>query len=73
LLVEGVNRLSEALDRLRGGVYGVCIECHEALAPARLRAMPEVQTCVGCQSGPARLERQVGRSREPLFALTGAE
>jgi RNA polymerase-binding transcription factor DksA len=73
LLVERVNRLSDALRRLREGVYGVCIECDEPVSPARLRAMPEVETCVGCQSGLERLDRQIGRSRERLFALTGTE
>jgi DnaK suppressor protein len=68
LLVERVKRLSEALDRLREGAYGICVECEQPLSPARLRAMPEVQTCVSCQSG---LERQAPRSRERPFALTG--
>lgn len=54
LLVERANKLAEALERLRGGEYGVCEECGEAIAPARLRAMPEVTTCVRCQD---RLER----------------
>jgi DnaK suppressor protein len=71
LLVKRVRRLSEALDRLREGAYGICVECEQPLSPARLRAMPEVQTCVGCQSGLERLDRQIGRSRERPFALTG--
>ena len=54
LLVERANKLAEALDRLRGGEYGLCEECEEPIAPARLRAMPEVTTCVRCQD---RLER----------------
>src|SRR5712671_3974016 len=54
LLVERANRLAEALERLRGGEYGICQECEEAIAPARLVAMPEVLTCVRCQD---RLER----------------
>jgi len=54
LLVERANKLAEALERLRGGEYGICEECEEAIAPARLRAMPEVTTCVRCQD---RLER----------------
>jgi DnaK suppressor protein len=58
LLVERANKLAEALDRLRGGEYGVCEECGEAIAPARLRAMPEVTTCVRCQD---RLERMLPR------------
>jgi len=49
LLVERANKLAGALDRLRGGEYGFCEECGEPIAPARLRAMPEVATCVRCQ------------------------
>ena len=54
LLVERANKLAEALERLRGGEYGLCEECGEPIAPARLRAMPEVARCVRCQD---RLER----------------
>ncbi len=54
LLVERANKLAEALERLRGGEYGLCEECGETIAPARLLAMPEVTTCVRCQD---RLER----------------
>ena len=69
LLVERVNRLAAALERLDGGDYGTCVECGEAIAPARLRAMPEVQTCVRCQD---RIERR-GRTLEPALAKAGAE
>jgi len=54
LLLERANKLAEALERLREGEYGMCEECGEAIAPARLRALPEVATCVRCQD---RLER----------------
>jgi len=62
LLVERVQRLRTALDRLREGAYGICVECGEPIAPARLRALPEVETCVRCQD---RLER-LGRRAEAL-------
>ncbi|OGL00234.1 MAG: hypothetical protein A3E31_06625 [Candidatus Rokubacteria bacterium RIFCSPHIGHO2_12_FULL_73_22] len=62
LLVERVNRLSAALERLNDGEYGICVECEEPISPARLRAMPEVQTCVRCQD---RIER-LGRQFEPV-------
>jgi RNA polymerase-binding transcription factor DksA len=64
LLVERANRIAEALERLRDGEYGICQECGEPIAPARLRAMPEVTTCVRCQD---RLER----SRFQLQAVGG--
>ena len=59
LLVERANRLAEALERLRNGEYGVCQECGEAIAPARLKAMPEVMTCVRCQDRLERMSRHV--------------
>lgn len=59
LLVERANRLAEALERLRDGEYGVCQECGEAIAPARLKAMPEVMTCVRCQDRLERMTRHM--------------
>jgi len=62
LLVDRVNRLSAALDRLKNGDYGTCVECEEPISPARLQALPEVTTCVRCQD---RIER-LGRQFEPI-------
>ena len=59
LLVERANRLAEALERLRDGEYGVCQECDEAIAPARLKAMPEVKTCLRCQDRLERMTRHM--------------
>ena len=59
LLVERINRLVAALDRLRDGEYGTCVECEEPIAPARLRVMPEVATCVRCQDRLERFGRQL--------------
>lgn len=60
LLVERANRLAEAVDRLRAGEYGSCLTCGDPIAPARLRAMPEVTTCVACQEA-AEMARVRGR------------
>jgi DnaK suppressor protein len=76
LLVERVNHLSAALDRLRDGDYGVCIECDERISPARLHVMPEVETCVRCQDSLERrkgLGRDITQSQSRMFARTGAE
>ena len=66
LLVDRVNRLSAALDRLRDGDYGTCVECEEPISPARLRALPEVTTCVRCQDRIERMGRHVEREEEDL-------
>ena len=65
LLVERANKLAAALERLGDGVYGLCDECGEPIAPARLKAVPEVTTCVRCQD---RIEREVRRP-EPVGAV----
>jgi RNA polymerase-binding transcription factor DksA len=59
MLVGRANKLAEALQRLRGGEYGLCEECGEAIAPARLRALPEVTTCVRCQDRIERMSRRL--------------
>ena len=68
LLVERANRLAEALERLRKSQYGICEECGEAIAPARLQAMPEVTACVRCQD---RLERKAAQGRVTASSLPG--
>src|SRR5262245_33068126 len=68
LLVERARRLQAALDRLQEGEYGTCVECGETIAPARLRALPEVQPCVRCQD---RIERRRRRTGDDT-ALVGA-
>jgi DnaK suppressor protein len=62
LVLERVNRLSAALHRMNEGEYGSCVECADPILPARLHAMPEVQTCIRCQG---RLERH-GQPRPML-------
>jgi DnaK suppressor protein len=48
-LAERLERIVEALQRLRDGSYGTCAECGDAIAPGRLRALPEATLCVRCQ------------------------
>src|SRR5688572_20325658 len=65
LLVERMNRIQAALERLNDGEYGTCVECGETIAPARLHALPEVQTCVRCQD---RIERY-GRPEDRMVEV----
>ena len=73
LLQERANRLSSALDRLSVGGYGVCVECAGPIAPARLEAAPEVETCVRCQAGLERLGRRSASSHRGVFAAGDIE
>ena len=53
-LVERIERLTAALKRVDEGTYGTCVECAKPIGQARLKAIPEVATCVACQE---RIER----------------
>ncbi|WP_165491687.1 TraR/DksA family transcriptional regulator [Egibacter rhizosphaerae] len=44
-----LRAIDEALERIDEGNYGTCVDCGDAIAPARLQARPEALTCVSCQ------------------------
>jgi RNA polymerase-binding protein DksA len=42
--------IEEALRRLNEGTYGICEECANVIEMPRLKALPFVSKCIGCQS-----------------------
>lgn len=42
-------QIEEALERIEGGSYGLCVNCEEPIAAARLKAVPWARYCFGCQ------------------------
>ncbi len=43
-----IARLEQALKRIDDPDFGICLECDEPIAPARLLAIPECVLCVHC-------------------------
>lgn len=39
-----------ALQRMRSGEFGYCVECGDEITAARLAAKPDVTLCVDCQA-----------------------
>ena len=62
-LSRRARELSNALERVRDGSYGICEECGGAIPAARRRALPGVTTCVRCQEQGEKL-----RARPELAA-----
>lgn len=52
--------IDTALRRIREGNYGECEECGEAIAPARLLAVPATTLCPECQARHERRPAQRG-------------
>jgi len=58
---ETLNKINEALARLEEGRYGLCFECAEEIAEARLRALPFAVRCKDCEEA-REIAQQRGRS-----------
>ena len=43
-----ISILQAALARIESGTYGSCDQCGEAIARARLEAIPEATRCLNC-------------------------
>lgn len=49
-----LDEIDAARARLESGRFGVCERCGEAIALARLRAIPFTRYCLTCQAGEER-------------------
>jgi RNA polymerase-binding transcription factor DksA len=49
--------VTAALERLRSGTYGKCVDCGHTVPEGRLEARPEAARCVACQARRDRLRR----------------
>ena len=63
---ETLNKINEALARLETGRYGLCFECGDEIAEARLRALPFAVRCKDCEEArenAANRERMLSQRR----------
>jgi DnaK suppressor protein len=44
-----LQAIDEALARVDGGTYGVCVNCGAQIPPERLEAMPWATLCIECK------------------------
>ena len=44
-----LQAIEEALWRIEKGTYGVCRDCGEPIAEARLKAIPWTRVCISCK------------------------
>src|SRR5690349_6050673 len=44
-----LQAIEEALWRIEKGTYGICRDCGEPIAPARLNAIPWTRVCITCK------------------------
>jgi DnaK suppressor protein len=44
-----LRAIDEAIHRIDQGTYGICMECENEIAPARLEAVPWTRVCIDCK------------------------
>jgi DnaK suppressor protein len=44
-----LQAIEEALGRIDKGTFGICRDCGEPIAPARLNAIPWTRVCITCK------------------------
>lgn len=47
--IDGMRDIEAALQRVRNGEYGVCIDCGDDVGFGRLQAYPTAKRCIVCQ------------------------
>ena len=45
-----LRAIEEAIHRIENGTYGICMECENEIAPARLEAVPWTRVCIECKA-----------------------
>lgn len=65
---QTLTRIDEALLRVDQGTYGICDECEQEIAEARLKAVPFALLCIECQSREEAMAAEE-RSQAPGRAL----
>jgi DnaK suppressor protein len=73
LAVDALNRkaallgqVTEALERIAGGKYGVCLVCQNPISPKRLAALPWAALCLECQQAA---ENRLGPDAQTSMSL----
>lgn len=61
--IDGMRDIEAALQRIRNGEYGVCIDCGDAVTFPRLMAYPTAKRCIVCQEQREKLYAQEGRPK----------
>ena len=55
-----LRRIERSLQDIEDGVYGLCEQCEEEIALARLKARPTARYCIDCKTQLEKMEKITG-------------
>jgi len=47
--IKEYNRIVRALEKIRDGSYGICVDCGNPVSEKRLKSFPNSERCLICQ------------------------
>jgi len=53
-----LNRIDEALGKIKEGTFGVCENCQKLISMKRLKAVPYAKLCIKCKEDEEKNERR---------------
>jgi DnaK suppressor protein len=53
-----LSRIARALDQIKNGTYGFCLDCGEEIPRARLQAYPFADRCIRCATAQEARQRR---------------
>lgn len=61
---QEIADIEAALERIKAGSYGVCVDCGDDIVRERLEAYPTAKRCIACQTR-RETERRGGKDATP--------
>ncbi len=55
-----IKKISQALERIEAGTFGICESCEEEIGIERLKARPVTTQCIECKTKEEALEKALG-------------
>ncbi len=52
-----INKIRQALERIKDGTFGLCESCDDVIGTERLRARPVTTLCIDCKTEQERQEK----------------
>ena len=57
---ELIAKISEAIERIEGGTFGICEMCESDISLERLKARPVTTQCIDCKTKEEAAENALG-------------
>lgn len=58
--IQLIKKIDLALERMKNGTFGLCLDCEEPIGAKRIMALPHTSNCISCAEEKEIEERNFG-------------